>query len=215
MDFLIGGLAAAGAGFFSNPLDVLKTRMQLQGELKARGAHAVHYRNVFHAAVVVVKNDGVWGLQKGVAPAITMHFIRNFVRLGSYQWAKDKGYITDENGKTIFYRSFLISSAAGAAGAFFGSPLFLIKTQLQSATTEAIAVGHQHRHSGTLEAIKSIYRNHGVSFSLILVFILTLFFFIIDLGFMERRKRNHGESSCRFFCSANSFCNVQRLFCKI
>lgn len=33
MDFLVGGAAGVGAGFFSNPFDVVKTRMQLQGEL--------------------------------------------------------------------------------------------------------------------------------------------------------------------------------------
>lgn len=34
IEFLLGGLATCGAGFFTNPLEVVKTRMQLQGELK-------------------------------------------------------------------------------------------------------------------------------------------------------------------------------------
>lgn len=65
MDFLIGGMAAVGAGFFTNPLEVLKIRMQLQGELKARGHYVVHYKNMVHAAVVVAKEDGILALQKG------------------------------------------------------------------------------------------------------------------------------------------------------
>ncbi|XP_065173330.1 solute carrier family 25 member 35-like [Atheta coriaria] len=162
MDFFIGGLSAAGASLFSNPLDVLKTRMQLQGELQARGQHAVHYRNVFHAAVVVVKNDGVSGLQKGLGAAIFMHFIRNSIRLGSYQYLVKQGMVTDDRGKTIFWRSALASAATGAAGAFFGSPLFLIKTQLQSQAAKQIAVGHQHHHTGTLVALKQIYHTYGV-----------------------------------------------------
>jgi solute carrier family 25 protein 34/35 len=44
MELVIGGLAAVGAGTFSNPLEVVKIRMQLQGELKARGKYAVFYR---------------------------------------------------------------------------------------------------------------------------------------------------------------------------
>ena len=43
-NILIGGSAACCTGIFTNPLDVVKIRMQLQGELKARGQHTVHYR---------------------------------------------------------------------------------------------------------------------------------------------------------------------------
>ncbi|XP_022918436.1 solute carrier family 25 member 35-like [Onthophagus taurus] len=164
MDFLIGGVAAAGASVFSNPLDVLKTRMQLQGELKAKGQHAVHYRNVFHAAVVVVKHDGVLGLQKGLGPALVMHCVRNTIRLGGYQWLNNNGYLSNrENGKTIFVNSFIASAFCGAAGAFFGSPLFLIKTQLQSQAAKNIAVGFQHGHSNAIGALKEIYNNHGIN----------------------------------------------------
>ncbi|CAH1984866.1 unnamed protein product [Acanthoscelides obtectus] len=82
MDFAVGGAAAMGASIFSNPFDVLKTRMQLQGELKARGHHPVHYRNVVHAAWVIAREEGLGGLQKGLGPAMIMHGVRNSARLG-------------------------------------------------------------------------------------------------------------------------------------
>lgn len=167
MDYLLGGLAAAGASIFSNPLDVLKTRMQLQGELKAKGQHAVHYKNVIHAGYVVIKNEGIFGLQKGLAPALVMHSIRNSIRLGIYQEIHRAGYLTDNKGNTIFYRSAIVSALSGAAGAFFGSPLFLIKTQLQSQSAKKIAVGYQHKHNGAWVALKNIYSEHGVKFAFI------------------------------------------------
>lgn len=82
MEFVIGGSAAVCAGFFTNPLEVLKTRMQLQGELQTRGQHAVFYKNVLHAGYVVAKNDGILALQKGLVPALWVQLVMNGTRLG-------------------------------------------------------------------------------------------------------------------------------------
>ncbi|XP_066247993.1 solute carrier family 25 member 35-like [Euwallacea similis] len=162
MDFICGGLAASGASIFSNPFDVLKTRMQLQGELQAKGQHAIHYKNAFHAGYVVAKNEGIRGLQRGLGVAMTLHGVRNCVRLGSYQTLENHGFLTDSSGKTVLYKSAIASGVAGAIGAFCASPLFLIKTQLQSQAAEQIAVGHQHGHRGTISAITKIYYKYGI-----------------------------------------------------
>lgn len=83
MDFVIGGFAACGACIFSNPFDVIKTRMQLQGELRKRGQHVIYYKNVFHGGWIIAKNEGIRGLQKGLFAAVLMHSIRNSTRLGN------------------------------------------------------------------------------------------------------------------------------------
>lgn len=84
MEFAIGGAAAMGAGFFTNPLEVLKTRMQFQGELQARGQHAVHYKNVLQAGYIISKNDGILALQKGLVPALWVQLFLNGSRLGKF-----------------------------------------------------------------------------------------------------------------------------------
>ena len=66
-EYALGALAACGAGFFSNPIEVVKTRLQLQGELKARGHYQRHYRNPFQAFYAIAKKDGILGLQKGAS----------------------------------------------------------------------------------------------------------------------------------------------------
>ncbi|XP_047527884.1 solute carrier family 25 member 35-like isoform X2 [Vanessa atalanta] len=161
MDFVVGGLAGVGAGFFSNPFDVVKTRMQLQGELRAKGQHAVYYRNIPHAMATIVKHDGISALQKGLVPALWFQLFVNGVRLGIYQQADDYGLLRDEDNNTIFVNSFLFGSIAGMCGGLVGSPLQLVKTQLMSYSSEKIAVGTQHGHPGTIFALTRIYKQNG------------------------------------------------------
>lgn len=78
--FLIAGLSSAGATVITNPLEVVKTRMQLQGELAAKGTHIEPYRNVFQAFYKIAKNDGYFGLQKGLSAALCFQFILNACR---------------------------------------------------------------------------------------------------------------------------------------
>lgn len=82
MDFIIGGTAAMCAGFFTNPLEVIKTRIQLQGELQKKGEHFIHYKNIIHASYQIVKHDGLLALQKGLFPATLVQLIMNGSRLG-------------------------------------------------------------------------------------------------------------------------------------
>lgn len=127
MEFVIGGLAAVGAGCFTNPLEVVKTRLQLQGELKARGQYAVHYRNFFHAFYIIGKTDGILALQKGLVPALWHQVLLNGTRLGIYQFAEERKWHLKSNSNDVsFINTLCISASAGAIGAYTGSPLYLV-----------------------------------------------------------------------------------------
>ncbi|XP_018324399.1 solute carrier family 25 member 35-like [Agrilus planipennis] len=162
MEFAIGGLSAVCAGFFTNPLEVLKTRMQLQGEMQAKGQYTVHYRNIFHAAYNIVKNDGIFSLQKGLIPALWVQFIMNGTRLGLYQICQNRGLLTDKNNEMVFTNTVIAGGICGMIGQYVCTPMYLIKTHLQSQAVEKIAVGHQHKHQGTLHAFNSIFKEQGI-----------------------------------------------------
>lgn len=162
MDFALAGVAAVSAGVFTNPLEVVKTRMQMQGELQAKGQYAVHYRNIIHAAFQVAKHDGIAGLQKGLAPALWIQLIMNGCRLGFYDYFTSLGLVRDANGHTIFIRSFIFSGIGGVIGHITANPLFIIRTQMQSKSAEAISVGTQHSHQSTASALKDIFKKHGI-----------------------------------------------------
>ncbi|RXG72024.1 Solute carrier family 25 member 35 [Armadillidium vulgare] len=185
MEFVVGATAACGAVIISNPFDVLKTRMQLQGELKARGQYVIVYRNIFHAFYAVTKVDGILALQKGLMPAMSYQVVLNGTRFGLYQTIIDSGIISYERWKRInigmhfgwcicwYSRRFSWQST------FFGTQVlpikpsvFQIKTQLQARAHESIAVGYQHHHKdneihfttikGAFIALKSIYNKNGI-----------------------------------------------------
>jgi len=163
MELALGGVAAVCAGVFSNPLEVVKIRMQLQGELQARGAYAVHYRNVFHAAYTIGMKDGLIALQKGLVPALWYQWVMNGTRLGLYQMGKNYGLTSKENGDVSMLASVGVASCTGAIGATIGSPWFLVKTQLQSrANDPSIAVGQQHTHTRMMPAFADIYKKWGI-----------------------------------------------------
>ena len=59
--FTAGALAACGAVTVTNPMEVVKTRLQLQGELAARGQVKKVYTGVFQALRIIAMNEGIRG----------------------------------------------------------------------------------------------------------------------------------------------------------
>ncbi|XP_053965107.1 solute carrier family 25 member 35-like [Anastrepha ludens] len=162
-DFIIGGSASVGATFFTNPIEVIKIRIQLQGELAARGTYVEPYKGVIRAFIVVGRNEGLTGLQKGLVPALYFQFIINSFRLGLYNTAMEKKWMHKKNGDVSFSLGLFWGALGGCVGTYFSSPFFLIKTQLQSQAAKAIAVGYQHEHTGTFQALRQIYAQSGIT----------------------------------------------------
>lgn len=162
-EFILAGTAASLAGMITNPLEVVKTRVQLQGELKMRGEYTRHYKNVFHAFLIMGKEEGVLSLQKGLTPAIVYQFCMNGVRLGCFQCIDNLGVTRDKNGQLIAYRVGIASAFSGALGSFVASPFYMIKTQLQAKSSASkIAVGHQHEYTSLHTAVPTILKSQGI-----------------------------------------------------
>ncbi|XP_050787220.1 solute carrier family 25 member 34 [Gopherus flavomarginatus] len=156
VDLVLGAASCCLACVFTNPLEVVKTRLQLQGELRPRGTYRRHYRGVLQALGAVSRADGLRGLQKGLAAGLLYQGLMNGVRFYCYSHAEDRG-LTQQPGGTV-----AAGAIAGALGAFVGSPAYLVKTHLQAQTVAAMAVGHQHKHQGVSNAFDTIYRKQGL-----------------------------------------------------
>ncbi|KAI9482037.1 Mitochondrial oxaloacetate carrier protein [Coemansia sp. RSA 989] len=162
-----GSLASCGAVTFTNPFEVVKTRLQLQGELaKATPNMVKPYHNVAQAFWVIGKNEGLRGLQKGLGPGYMYQIMLNGTRLGLYEPAKNALYSVvtgsaSSGQKPIIPLNVAAGGMCGVAGAALGSPFFLVKTRMQSSSSFA-AVGHQHHYKSSLDGLRQIWRQGGM-----------------------------------------------------
>jgi solute carrier family 25 protein 34/35 len=117
LGFTLGAIATCGASTFSNPFEVVKTRLQLQGELKT----ASPYRGATHAFWTILRTEGLRGIQRGLIPGYSYQFIMNGARFGTYEPLKK---IFGDHGPVLL----IAGALSGSFGAFLASPLFLIKT---------------------------------------------------------------------------------------
>ncbi|KAF4612220.1 hypothetical protein D9613_004237 [Agrocybe pediades] len=159
--FICGGIAACIAVTVSNPAEVAKTRLQLQGELAKDGGTKV-YNNAIDVLRKTWKHEGIRGVQRGLPPAYAYQILLNGSRLGFYEPFRRglNRFIGREADEQIPVTSVIAGATSGAVGASLGNPLFLIKARMQ-AYSPALPVGAQHYYKNTFHALSTIFRADG------------------------------------------------------
>ncbi|KIM47528.1 hypothetical protein M413DRAFT_439195 [Hebeloma cylindrosporum] len=159
--FICGGIAACIAVTVSNPAEVAKTRLQLQGELTRGGGKKV-YNNALDVLAKTWKNEGLRGIQRGLPPAYAYQILLNGSRLGFYEPFRRgiNKFIGRPADEQIPFTSVLAGASSGAVGASLGNPLFLIKARMQ-AYSPSLPVGAQHQYKNAFHALSTIFRAEG------------------------------------------------------
>lgn len=161
--FIAGGLAACGAVTATHPFETVKIRLQLQGELQAKEVAVKNYKGVFHGAGVILRNEGVKGIYRGIGCAYIYQILLNGCRLGFYEplrAACTKLIFKDANVQSLGVNIFS-GASSGILGAMAGSPFFLVKTRLQS-YSPFFPVGTQHKYRNALDGMSQIYKAEGI-----------------------------------------------------
>mmetsp|Transcript_38522 Transcript_38522/g.123477 ORF Transcript_38522/g.123477 Transcript_38522/m.123477 type:complete len:296 (+) Transcript_38522:64-951(+) len=131
-------VCAAAAGtcvvFVTNPFEVVKTRLQLEGE---GVAGKLRPANPLARLVAIARAEGLRGMQAGLLSGILYQQAMNGTRLGGYDLAKSALSWVPVAG----LQSALAGALTGCAGAFVASPFYQIKVRLQSNQIEANLLG--------------------------------------------------------------------------
>ena len=158
-EFASGSFAASLAVIFSNPVDVVKTRLQLQGELGMKGAS--NFRNPIQALIAIARTEGLRGVQRGLTASIPHQMVMNGLRIGSYSvLTKHSAFFSPTDSYAIYVSKRLLAGFSCGFGAnFVASPLYLLKIRFQSYSPyQQTAVGTQHRYRSVAQAFRQIFR---------------------------------------------------------
>lgn len=141
----------------ANPMDVMKIRLQIQGEsVKAGGP--VKYGGMVTGLATIVREEGVQGLYKGLKPALLREASYSALRMGLYEPIKEVLGATDPT-QTPLWLKIVAGGSAGALGGAIANPADLIKVRMQGDMSRP---GQTPRYSGLANAFSTIARQEGI-----------------------------------------------------
>jgi len=150
--------AASTAEIVTYPLDLTKTRLQLQGEL-ANGV-TQPYRGSLRTAMGIASEEGFLMLWRGMLPAIYRHAIYTGFRMSAYEEIRNQMCKNDSHGFPL-WQKVIAGMLSGGIGQFMASPTDLIKTQIQMEGKRRLQ-GKPARVHGMMDALNKIVAQAGV-----------------------------------------------------
>lgn len=157
--FLVGALAACTAVTVTNPFEVIKTRMQLYGELGGKGS----YQSPFKVFGQTLKHEGVRGIQRGLGPAYIYQVLLNGSRLGFYEpFRAGFNRLSGRRRDDVWAVGSLAAGASsGVVGAVLGNPFFLVKARLQAYSPQLNPSQARHHYTSTFNGLSTIVKKEG------------------------------------------------------
>ncbi|XP_022087095.1 calcium-binding mitochondrial carrier protein Aralar1-like [Acanthaster planci] len=136
-EIVAGGCAGASQVMFTNPLEIVKIRLQVAGEIQS-GPRV--------SAITVVRDLGFFGLYKGARAC----FLRDIPFSAIYfpGYAHLKKAFADKDGHNSPTSLLVAATLAGPPAAYLATPADVIKTRLQ-----VIARRGQQTYSGVLSPV--------------------------------------------------------------
>ena len=133
--FAFAGIGSCVAETATCPIDVVKVRMQLQGELGATR----QYSSVTNAVPKIIRSEGVRGLFKGLQPALLRQATYGSIRMGIYEPIKSffNGLAVRHTGHAAaapppLWSKVAAGMSAGALSSALCTPTDVVKVRMQA-----------------------------------------------------------------------------------
>ncbi|XP_044469590.1 mitochondrial uncoupling protein 5-like [Mangifera indica] len=178
--FVEGGIASIVAGCSTHPLDLLKVRMQLQGEAHApmqpvqslRPALAFHTTTsaghiqspprvgLLTLGIRLVQKEGVAALFSGVSATILRQTLYSTTRMGLYDILKQK-WADPETRNMPLASKILAGLIAGGIGAVVGNPADVAMVRMQA--DGRLPPTQRRNYKSVVDAITRMAKQEGVT----------------------------------------------------
>ncbi|KAH6987414.1 mitochondrial carrier domain-containing protein [Ilyonectria sp. MPI-CAGE-AT-0026] len=150
-EMVAGGSAGACQVVFTNPLEIVKIRLQVQGEV-AKSVEGTPKRS----AMWIVKNLGLVGLYKGASACLLRDVPFSAIFFPAYSHLKKDFFGESETHRLGVLQLLSSGAIAGMPAAYLTTPCDVIKTRLQVEARKGEAT-----YTGLRHAAKTIWKEEG------------------------------------------------------
>lgn len=185
--FVEGGIASIVAGCSTHPLDLIKVRMQLQGESLPNPQPQLHNLRpsfAFHSSVNsihvptpppppppprvgpisvgmrIVQTEGAAALFSGVSATVLRQTLYSTTRMGLYDVLKQK-WTNPQTGSMPLVSKITAGLIAGGIGAAVGNPADVAMVRMQA--DGRLPLAQRRNYNGVIDAITRMSKQEGVT----------------------------------------------------
>jgi solute carrier family 25 oxoglutarate transporter 11 len=155
LQYVYGGSAGMGATVIVQPLDLVKTRLQVSG----MGGAAREYNGMFDAFAKIIKREGFRALYKGLSAALLRQATYTTTRLGTYTILNDS-YKQKTGKKPALLVSMGLGVMAGVTGSFVGNPAEI--SLIRMTADGRLPLDQRRNYTSVVNALARIVREEGI-----------------------------------------------------
>ncbi|WVO17274.1 hypothetical protein L204_104966 [Cryptococcus depauperatus] len=154
MELVAGGSAGGCQVVVTNPLEIIKIRLQMAGEITRAEGGTTASRGALH----IVRQLGLVGLYKGATACFVRDIPFSMIYFTAYAHLKKDFFKEGRHGKVLSFGELLIAAGvAGMPAAYLTTPADVVKTRLQSQ-----ARAGQTIYKGIADGLLKIFQEEGL-----------------------------------------------------